>query len=246
MDTMSDFSDFNRRTKRKQHGFTLIEMTMVLVILSLLLGGLMAPMSTQLENNHRWETKRQLEKINEALLGYVLVHGYLPCPDTSNDGREERVSSGCFGQGVSDEKGGKGGKVWHGTLPWINLGVGKQDAWNSRFTYAVSERFTDARNTPLPAFSLETEGAIQVVHGVDRTPALVLSHGANLQGGMSIHGLARDMPTSLTELENSDGNARFEFAPYSNDSRQGFDDQMVWVSPYILKNRLLLAGRLKR
>lgn len=224
-------------------GFTLIEMTMVLVILGLLLGGLMTPLSTQLENSYRRKTKGQLENINEALLGYALVHGYLPCPDKNNDGREDRIATGCSGQGLHNQKDRQ---VWHGILPWVDLGVGERDAWDSRFTYAVSGLFTDAHKAPLPAFSLETEGSIQVLHGADKTPAVVLSHGANARGAMSALGVAQAIPTSSAERENSNGDARFEYAPYNNDSIRGFDDQMVWISPYILKNRLLLAGKLAR
>ena len=240
---ISDFFVFKRRSMMQQHGFTLIEMTMVLVILSLLLGGLMAPMSIQLDNNHRWETKRNLENIHEALLGFALVHGYLPCPDTNNDGREERDARGCLGLGSNVATGGK---VWQGTLPWINLGVGQQDAWNNRFTYAVAATFTDTIKTSLPAFDFVTQASIQVINGVDATPAVVISHGANMQGGVSIFGVVQPKPASPTEQQNSDADGRFEYAPYHNDASLGFDDQMVWISPYILKNRLLLAGRLKR
>ncbi|MEO5363495.1 MAG: prepilin-type N-terminal cleavage/methylation domain-containing protein [Magnetococcus sp. DMHC-8] len=219
-------------------GFTLIEMTMVMVIVGLLLGGLLVPLATQLENSHRRETKEQLERIHEALVGHLLVHGYLPCPDVRNSGHEERVAGGCAGH--------RHGSVWRGTLPWVTLGVGEQDAWHNRFTYAVSEPFTDVSHAPLPAFSLTTAGTIQVVNGIDQTPALVLSHGANGRGAVSVAGVPQPAPTSPAELANSDGAARFEYAAYHNDPDQGFDDQMIWISPYVLKNRLVLAGRLRR
>ena len=258
MHTMSDFFVFERKSLPQNPGFTLIEMTMVLVILGLLLGGLMAPLSTQMDNNHRRDTRAQLDKIHEALLGYVLVHGYLPCPDVNHDGQEDRTPDGCTTHTRHDPKGDakqetpkqerpkKEDRVWHGIVPWIDLGVGAQDAWGNRFTYAVSARFTDASNTPLPTFSLETQGTLHVKHGADNVPAVVLSHGANTQGGISTQGTAHVAPTSATELENSDRDAHFNDAPYHNDASQGFDDQMVWISPYILKNRVLMAGRLVR
>ncbi|MBF0460495.1 MAG: type II secretion system protein [Magnetococcales bacterium] len=221
----------------RANGFTLIEITLVMVILGLLLGGLLQPLSTQLENSHRRETREQLERIQEALLGYVLVHGYLPCPDLHNDGREAREAEGCTGH--------RSGTIWLGTLPWITLGVGEQDGWHNRFTYAVSQPFTDASQTPLPAFSLATEGTIPVVNGMDHAPAVVVSHGANGLGALSVPGVAQPAPTSPAELANSNGEAHFVYAPYHNDPDVGFDDQMIWISPYILKNRLLLAGRLK-
>ncbi|MBF0402017.1 MAG: prepilin-type N-terminal cleavage/methylation domain-containing protein [Magnetococcales bacterium] len=218
-------------------GFTLIEITMVMVILSLLLGGLMLPLATQLENSHRRETKEQLERIHEALLGFALVHGYLPCPDTQNSGRENRLAGGCAG--VERDS------VWHGTLPWITLGVGEEDAWHNRFRYAVAAPFTDASRSPLPAFDLTTDGNITVSNGIDHAPAIVLSHGANLLGGISLPGVPQPAPNSPAERENSDENAQFSHENYQNDPESGFDDQLIWLSPYLLKNRLLLAGRFR-
>lgn len=237
--------DKKQRTNRwAQHnladagGFTLIEITMVMVILSLLLGGLLLPLSTQLENNHRQETKAQLERVHEALLGFALVHGYLPCPDTQNNGLENRTDTGCAGS--------QNGSVWHGLLPWLTLGVGEADSWQNRFRYAVSASFTDASRSPLPAFDLSTEGSIQVINGMNRVPAIVLSHGANMLGAISTLGIAQPAPISPAEQENRNENTQFSHSDYHKDLETGFDDQLSWISPYILKNRLLLAGRLKR
>ena len=171
-----------------------------------------------------------------------MVHGYLPCPDTNNDGQEDRTPQGCTGNPSSRAKEKQ---LWIGILPWFNLGVGERDSWNNRFTYAVSKPFTESSRFPHPVFSLQTEGTIQVVNGVNNTPAVVLSHGANTRGGLSVHGIIQAMPTSTAEQENSNGDGRFEYAPYNNDTVQGFDDQMVWISAPILKNRLLMAGRIK-
>ncbi|MEO5338895.1 MAG: hypothetical protein H7837_00045 [Magnetococcus sp. MYC-9] len=223
--------------KRFAGGFTLVETAMVMLILSLLLGGLLQPLSIQRENLQRRETQEQLERIHEALLGYTLVHGHLPCPDRSNTGREERQGTGCVGD--------KNGSVWHGRLPWVTLGVGEQDAWHNRFTYAVAEPFADSSKAPWPAFTQVTAGAVEVVHGIDHTPAVVFSHGANGLGAVSAQGVSQSAAVSVAERENTDGDNRFILAPYHNDSVQGFDDQLVWVSPYLLANRLLLAGRLK-
>ena len=53
-------------------GFTLIEMAVVLVILALLLGGLLLPLSAQLDQKNYTDAKRQLESSMEAVMGYSL------------------------------------------------------------------------------------------------------------------------------------------------------------------------------
>ncbi len=223
----------------RHRGFTLIEMALVLVVLGLLLGGLLQPLSLQTDNSRRRLTKLRLQQVNEALIGYALVNGHLPCPDTDNDGRENRVQRHCAGDDPQKP-------VWHGTLPWLDLGIGAEDAWGMRYRYAVSATFTDNGAAPLPVFDLDSQGAIEVVNGLDRAPALVLSHGANTRGGLSVNGSRHAAPTGAFERENSDGDDRFHRAGFSNDPQETFDDQMIWISPYILKNRLLMAGRLKR
>ncbi|MBF0160798.1 MAG: prepilin-type cleavage/methylation domain-containing protein [Magnetococcales bacterium] len=207
-----------------------------MLILSLLLGGVLLPLSTQWENSQRRETKEQLERLHEALLGFALVHGHLPCPDIDRDGREDRQGAGCAGNPTAS--------LWQGTIPWLTLGVGEEDAWHNRFTYAVSKPFTDDSKAPWPAFTLASTGTIQVVNGIDHTPAVFLSHGANGLGALSALGVTNPPPRSPSEQENSNGDARFVHAPYHTDREQGFDDQLFWISPNILFNRLLLAGRL--
>ena len=53
---------------KSPHGFSLIEMAFVLVIVTLLLGGLLVPFSTQVEQKRIAETQKAMEEIKEALL----------------------------------------------------------------------------------------------------------------------------------------------------------------------------------
>ena len=78
----------NSTTKKRtaQNGFTLLEMAIVLVVLGLILGGILMPLSTQMEKQDRDETQRILEDIRDALIGFAMTNGRLPCPDTDGDG----------------------------------------------------------------------------------------------------------------------------------------------------------------
>jgi prepilin-type N-terminal cleavage/methylation domain-containing protein len=57
-----------------QRGFTLIEMAIVLVIITILIGGLAMPLSAQIQARRIAETKKTLEEAREALLGYAMTH----------------------------------------------------------------------------------------------------------------------------------------------------------------------------
>ena len=68
------------RPSNHSTGFSLVELAMVLFIVSLLIGGLMMPLSAQHEIHGRQETDKALTNIREALIGFAIVNGRLPCP----------------------------------------------------------------------------------------------------------------------------------------------------------------------
>ncbi len=71
-----------RRTSRfyLQKGFSLIELAIVLVVVALLLGGLLVPLTMQIEQQKIRETQKSMEEIKDALVGFALANGRFPCP----------------------------------------------------------------------------------------------------------------------------------------------------------------------
>lgn len=146
---------------RQQTGFTLVELTMVLVIVALLLGGMMAMVTAQSEQRKWGDTQSQLEAARDALLGYAIANGRLPCPANSGSaGAEVRQASGTYindcgalGENPSANLhnyfGGVVSGVTYGLLPAVTLGyqpVDTQgfalDAWGNRIRYALSATFS--------------------------------------------------------------------------------------------------------
>jgi len=88
-------------TSKPCRGFTLVELAIVLVIVTLLAGGMMMSLSSQMDQRARTETEQKLQEIREALIGYAASHiaadgkPYLPCPDMDNDGFENRAGNVC-------------------------------------------------------------------------------------------------------------------------------------------------------
>jgi len=58
-------------------GFTLIELAIVLVIITILIGGLAVPLSAQIQARRIGETNRTLEEARETILGYIMTHNTL-------------------------------------------------------------------------------------------------------------------------------------------------------------------------
>lgn len=59
---------------KNQQGFTLIELAIVLVIVTILVGGLAMPLSAQIQARRIAETRNTLAEAREALLGYAMTH----------------------------------------------------------------------------------------------------------------------------------------------------------------------------
>lgn len=55
-------------------GFTLIEMAIVLVIITILIGGLAMPLSAQIQARRIAETNKTLDEAKEAIIGYAMSH----------------------------------------------------------------------------------------------------------------------------------------------------------------------------
>src|SRR5688572_9364791 len=123
---------------RLAKGFSLIEMAVVLIVLVLLLGGALVPLSTQVEQRKIAETEKAMEEGKEALIGFALANSRLPCPDTTvpPDGVSDPTTGGNCGPGG-----------FEGRLPWVTLNVAGADAWGRRFRYQVSPAFTDVPAT---------------------------------------------------------------------------------------------------
>jgi prepilin-type N-terminal cleavage/methylation domain-containing protein len=210
----------------RQHGFTLTEMAVVLVIVALLIGGMILPLTAQQDLRYVAETQNQLSDIGEALYGYAASHAagdgrpYLPCPDTDGNGTENRSGAACTSQ--------------EGSLPWADLGLARQDAWGNPFRYRVAAAFSNSGN----GFGLMSSGDLRVCASAACTatlgtalPAVILSTGKNGAGGA----------TDADELENLDGDT--DFVQHTA-STGGYDDIVTWLPPSLLLQRMVNAGRL--
>lgn len=233
----------------RARGFTLIELAIVLVIITILVGGLAGPLSTQIQARRVAETQRTLDEGREAIVGYAMTHRtplgrpYLPCPDTDGDGRENRDPGGAC-------------VLAYGHFPWVDLGSAPHDAWGNRLRYVVeaalahrSIGFSNATVVPDPPTSgwKQIAGAsgcatVDVAAGV---PFVLISHGANGWGALNVSNATLAAPSSADELENLgiDNGCYVTRAPGKPGDPAGeFDDQLGWLAFGVLVSRTCPAG----
>jgi prepilin-type N-terminal cleavage/methylation domain-containing protein len=264
-----------------QRGFTLIEMAIVLIIVTLLIGGLTVPLAAQIQARRVVETNKTLDEAREAIMGYAMSHTntcsceynadgdgthdwtdcpatiscpvidsataprklpltrhWLPCPDTDNDGKENRGRPG--------EPNACTETV--GLFPWVTLSTAKQDAWGNHVGYSVSDTFADSSKgiTYAAVGDLQVCGAsgCAMVDVADQVPAVIVSFGPNGWGARNVNGSQLADPTSDDEKENTNGDSKFVSRSPSKagDISGEFDDLVEWISADQLRGRICPAG----
>jgi len=217
---MNRYRTMKFASHRKSSGFSLVEMAIVLAIVGLLLGGLLPTISSQIEQQRRNETRKLMDEIKDALIGYTIINGKLPCPATVTYGEAD----GTCANPSSDNY-----------LPWKTLGVPETDAWGGKWLYRVEPAFassvpftlTTTSNATLDLQVRDSAGN-RLTTASERPLAIIFSTGPNLVA--------------------DGGNASFETtsnATYQSDTpNQSFDDITIWISRPQLINRMVAAGKL--
>lgn len=229
-------------------GFSLLEVAIVMLIVSMLLGGLLISLSATQELNRRTDAEELLDEVMQALYGFAQATGRLPCAATA-------ISNGVeapLGGGVCTQQ--------HGFVPVATLGLSGtlngdgllMDGWLSPFRYSVTtanaSAFTTAnamRNTTMAVLAPDLRVCDATACGsviVNSAPVVVLSLAADW---------ASFTAADVDEIENS-GEAAINGYRHANDNdfvstgyiEDTFDDLIIWMSPSILYTRMITAGQL--
>lgn len=108
-------------------GFTLVEMAILLLIVGLLLGGGLMVLGAQTEAQRFKETQRQLDEARDALLGFAVANGRLPCPaSAASNGVESfctNTTAGCGAVTTTPPDHGRCSNPYNGFLPGATLGL---------------------------------------------------------------------------------------------------------------------------
>ena len=249
-------------------GFTLTDCSTALFVAGLLLGAIMTPLQTQLEAGKFEVTQQRLDEAHQALLGYVAVHGYFPCPaDGASKGHEpagtDHASGSC--------------PTYYGFLPAAELGVTTTDSggyapdgWNrdqNRIRYAVSNQ---ALGSPANSNALTRSNGMRTA-GIAylSDPALSLFHVCGSGTGVAattcgaaptlvstapvvIWSVGPNAPTggtSIDEAQNPNPNGGSPDRVFVSRVRgmvagNEYDDVVTWLPMTVVITRMVAAGHL--
>jgi prepilin-type N-terminal cleavage/methylation domain-containing protein len=229
---------------KPQHGFTLVEMAVVVTIIGLLLAMGLAAATSMLVSSQRSASQERATFVRDALVAYFATNHRLPCPDTgSNVGNTGR-------DGVEDRTGGgatpdtdSNCAVGMGTVPYVTLGISRtqaMDAYGNFLTYRLdatggwhrSFNFQAATCPASPAANLGVFTSPVVADG--SAAAVLISHGANGLGAWNpgpTNTSRNALPTTGDELGNTQpipaGPAGYRAYPFSDAVANPMDDIVV-------------------
>ena len=248
----------------RARAFSLIEVMVVLVVLTILLSGLALPLAAQLNLRRMGETRRQLDEAADALLGFAAAHGRLPCPAAAGS-----LGLESFAPGEDASSGGC--SAFHdGFLPGATLGLAPldgegfvRDGWSSRIRYAVfgagasingiSNPLTRANGmqaATLPELAAAphylficSTGALSTHSGCGPAANQLTRRAAFVLISLGPNAAATPAPGS-DEARNVAGDPVFVHRDPSIGGENAFDDLLHWVPIHLVVNRLIVAGRL--
>lgn len=244
--------------RQSTHGFTLVEMAVVLVILGFVISALLLPLEAQRQQLFQSEIQNTLNSAEKALIGYAQSQGRLPCPATN------------ISDGIADPSIGGTCTVSDGFLPAATLGIRPTDEdgyaldpWNNRIRYALTQ--TNDLGAANYDFStsdgMATAGMtalepnIRVCTSSANITATRCSTGTPESNYLINNAVAVIYSTGETVADGSGGNdedANLNGGPVfvshgitATGAINGeFDHIVTWISPYVLYNAMIEAGQL--
>lgn len=197
-------------------GFTLIELSIVIVILGLMIGGIMSAINQENRRSKQADLKTKMDAVEKALGAFVKKNNRLPCPadgtyaiTVASFGKEGGTAgSGSCGDGATyDVTTGirsadttpptanfKLSNTAIGVVPVRALGLPDEyalDPWGGRFTYAVDIRMTATSAFSSTYSSIDNSGNFTINDGLGNVRlsnaiAVVVSHGQNGHGAFQL------------------------------------------------------------
>lgn len=251
----------------RQHGFSLIELALGLVIVATMLSALLVPLATQVDQRRTAETEKLLAEARDALIGFAIAQQRFPCPAVFVDDTSvgiESFSNQATGTCTS----------FRGYLPATTLGLSPVDRAGymidgyggdaNRIRYAVAKADNATAGTQLFTTTGEMNKlGIALLGGANawltvcekasdvgnddtckaNTVTLANKTAIAVVWSVGNHANGRS-PEELENLDSRDANRIFVSRTRSDKATEEFDDLLLWISPNILINRMVVAGRL--
>lgn len=186
---------------KNKAGFTLLELSIVLLVLSIFAATIFAAMTRDMRRAKQAELQRQMDTIESALMNFRRLNDRIPCPADV----DTPISDQYFGveeaTGCTPYVSGKNftvGTTVEGVIPVRTLGLPDEymfDPWGGRYSYAVDSTATGWGALVTAGVTSPTIGSITVKDAssgghtiTSNAVAIVISHGLDGHGAYQLSG----------------------------------------------------------
>jgi len=141
------------RAIKNRAGFTLIELSIVLLLISIAMGSLLSIAINKTETDRNKDTIAKMEAIEKAIAFYLAENGGIPCPADSSQAPNNAAFGVATRNGVNAYNCNGTSPTWYFNVGFPNLALGSVptktlqlpddyafDAWGRRFTYSMIEQ----------------------------------------------------------------------------------------------------------
>jgi len=242
------------KNQKEKTAFSLVELSVVLVIISILVVGTIQVSVTTSRNSKYQITKQRIEAIYQAMGNYLLANAKLPCPASiialkasdTNYGLAGTTDGDCNdGAGVYlGDSVGNSDHLVYGMVPTKTLGLPSEigeDGFGNKFTYILAIGFSEddisSSSTGFGSMSTYT-GLISVQESLDGTNYLVnsndaafviISHGANGYGAFGANSSSQSSTSGSSDDEQSNFGSSFTSVG-ANDTATFYSTDSKFVS----------------
>ena len=218
--------------KNKNQGVTLVELSIVLVIIGILLQSAIAPLGPARELQRIRTVSKELEIIKQAMISHLMMYGALPCPLHSRSSE-----NGC------SQATGEISAVAMGLSGVMDESSALLDPWGRSYRYAISQGeptwtsehsflhtpIDDWQATLILCKRAQSSGCDRAQLRADNIVFVVYSLGAD--------------PQEIgDQRENIDGDNVFSVRDESIQTDEKYDDHVTWATQSELLYWLLRAG----
>lgn len=193
----------------QKKAFSLLELSIVILVISILIVGSMTSSVVALNNAKYKVTRDRMAEIYKAMGNYLLTNKALPCPASLKDLKSSSASYGTAGttngsnicnDGDGVYAGGTSAAFAYGMVPVQTLGLSSdmaEDGFGSKFTYIVANAYAQSsvttsdsvgfgRAVGTPTMTVrESLGGSSYQPNTTEAIFVIISHGANKYGAFN-------------------------------------------------------------
>jgi len=242
--------------RKNNLGFSFIELSMVVFIFAILTSAVSVIASNAWKITQASITNERLDKVEKALVNYLIENQRLPCPaalnldKTNTDFGDERVESNiCDTTASGVFTSTSATTLVYGAVPIIALQLPPEyayDGWKNKFSYVIDRRFTEVNNVDSSPSEVFTEGfartsqsSVITIHDKNlqtiTTDAIyvLVSHGENTLGSYK-EVVRNDLPTVADQPDEEKNIYKAAFTSTFVDKplEEDFDDFVRYKTKY--------------